>query len=243
MGMPAPKPKARRMPLRRYAIYFTPPPGAFADRGAAWLGWDPATGRPAGPPDLARLPALPAPLHDITETPRKYGLHATIAPPARLAEGHSEDALHARLTAVCRRAAPVTLDAVELAAMGRFLALVPVGATAAIEALAADTLRAFDTLRAPPPEAELARRRAARLTPGQAANLVRWGYPHVMSAFRFHITLTGKRPRTEHPAIRAGLERWLMPVVPRPLVIDALSLMGEDARGRFHLIRREPLGG
>jgi hypothetical protein len=34
-----------------------------------------------------------------------------------------------------------------------------------------------------------------------------------------------------------------LPVVPRPFPVDALSLMGEDAQGRFHLIRRQPLGG
>jgi hypothetical protein len=64
-----------------------------------------------------------------------------------------------------------------------------------------------------------------------------------MSEFRFHITLTGKRPGSELAMLKQVLDRHLLPVVPRPFPVDALSLMGEDAQGRFHLIRRQPLGG
>ncbi|MEI4232466.1 DUF1045 domain-containing protein [Roseovarius sp. D22-M7] len=227
------------MSFRRHAIYFTPPPGALADIGAAWLGWDSATGKAAGP---CAVPGLPAHATEITETPRRYGLHATLAPPFRLAEGQTEDALHDALARLCHGTAPVTIDSLRIAAMGRFLALVPTATPPALGALAADAIRAVDGLRAPLSAAELARRRSATLTPEQDANLVRWGYPYVMSAFRFHITLTGKRPRAELPMIRDALARHLMPAVPRPFVIDAASLMGEDAQGRFHLIRRQPLG-
>jgi hypothetical protein len=71
--------------------------------------------------------------------------------------------------------------------------------------------------------------------------LLRWGYPYVMEEFRFHITLTGKRPKGELPGITTALEGLLLPVLPRPYEIDALSLMGEDAAGRFHLIHRQTL--
>jgi hypothetical protein len=90
-------------------------------------------------------------------------------------------------------------------------------------------------------EAQLARRREGGLTPAQDALLLRWGYPYVMEEFRFHITLTGKRPKGELPGIKAALEGRLGPLVPRPYVIDALSLMGEDEMGRFHLIHRQTL--
>jgi hypothetical protein len=225
------------MPHARYAIYFTPPPGALADLGAAWLGWNSAAGRPAGPLDI---PDLPAPIAEITDAPRRYGLHATLAPPFR--STGTEDALHAAFTRFCRGTAPVMIASLQIAAMGRFLALVPGTAPPALGALAAGAVRAVDPLRAPLSEAELARRRSASLTPDQDANLVRWGYPYVMSAFRFHITLTGKRPRAELPAIRDALARHMMPAVPCPFPVDAASLMGEDSQGRFHLLRRQALG-
>jgi hypothetical protein len=41
----------------RYAVYYAPQPGIFADRTAAWLGWDLAHGRAVDDPALpARWP-------------------------------------------------------------------------------------------------------------------------------------------------------------------------------------------
>ena len=179
------------MDFHRYAIYFTPPEGEFAALGAAWLGWDAAQGCAAAHPEVS---GLPAPVAEITETPRKYGLHATIKPPFALAEGQA-----------------VTLEGLQIAALGRFLALVPVGDQGALCALAARAVAAFEPWRAPLTEAQVARRRAGGLSPAQDALLLRWGYPYVMEEFRFHITLTGKRPKGELPGIKAALEGLLLP--------------------------------
>ncbi|KGM88094.1 putative phosphonate metabolism protein [Roseovarius mucosus DSM 17069] len=226
------------MDFHRYAIYFTPPEGEFAALGAAWLGWDVAQGCAAAHPEV---PGLPAPVAEITETPRKYGLHATIKPPFALAEGQTEAGLIAALERFCAGEAAVTLERLQIAALGRFLALVPVGDQGALCALAARAVAAFEPWRAPLSEAQVARRRAGGLSPAQDALLLRWGYPYVMEEFRFHITLTGKRPKGELPGIKAALEGLLLPLLPRPYEIDALSLMGEDAAGRFHLIHRQTL--
>jgi len=104
-------------------------------------------------------------------------------------------------------------------------------------------VRDLDGFRAPLGEAEIARRRGAGLTPAQEACLRDWGYPYVMDHFRFHITLTGKLPRTAHGPTRAVLERALRPLLPTPFVIDGLSLAGEDTAGRFHLLHRYPFSG
>lgn len=226
------------MDFHRYAIYVTPPEGEFAAFGAAWLGWDSAQGAAVAHPEV---PGLPAPVAEITETPRKYGLHATIKPPFALAEGQGERALMDAFERFCAAEAAVMLEGLEIAALGRFLALVPVGDQGALNGLAARAVAAFEPFRAPLTEAQLARRRAGGLTPAQDAHLLRWGYPFVMEDFRFHITLTGKRPKGELPEIKAVLEPRLGPCVPRPYQIDALSLMGEDVAGRFHLLHRQTL--
>ena len=46
-------------------------------------------------------------------------------------------------------------------------------------------------------DAELARRNPDRLPPKQRVLLSRWGYPHVMEAFRFHMTLTDRLHRDD----------------------------------------------
>lgn len=228
------------MNFSRYALYFTPPPGPLAALGAAWLGWDPVAGRAVAHP---AMPGVPAPIAEITREPRRYGLHATMKPPFRLAEGQTANALEAAFARFCAHGAPVVLDGLTVAPLGRFLALVPEGDTSALDALAAATVRTFDPFRAPPTAAELARRRTAGLSPAEEALLVQWGYPYVMEAFRFHITLTGRMPRADIPGLRDMLAEHLRPHLARPFRVDALSLAGEDEKGRFHVIHRHPLAG
>jgi putative phosphonate metabolism protein len=226
------------MEFRRYAVYYTPPDGALARFGARWLGWDITTGRPVRqtPPE-----DLPAPLDEITETPRKYGFHATIKPPFRLAPGQDPEALAQAVARLCTRTAPVTLDGLAPAPLGGFLALRPTGDTAALDRLAATVVEELDTFRAPLTEDERARRRAGGLTPRQDALLAMWGYPHVMEAFRFHMTLTGRLPGAQRQQVQKVLERELRPLLPAPFVVDGLSLVGEAGDGRFHLVHRHAL--
>ena len=63
----------------------------------------------------------------------------------------------------------------------------------------------------------------------------------MLDQFRFHITLTGKRPKAELPALEAYLAQELAPLLPRPFVIRDLALMGEAEDGRFHLVQRYAL--
>ena len=225
------------MKFDRYAIYYTPQ-GALAEAGAAWLGWDLARGRAVAHPEVAGLDVAA-----LTETPRKYGLHATVKPPFVLAEGTSADGLLAKFKTLCTRLAPVTLDGLALTQLGRFLALTPEGDTAALNAIAAEVVRGLDTFRAPPTEADLARRRQANLTPEQEANLSQWGYPYVMEAFRFHITLTGKLPKGDLPQVTAALAPYITPHLPQPFVLDSLTLVGQAPDGMFHEVHRAALSG
>ncbi|KIC20265.1 DUF1045 domain-containing protein [Leisingera sp. ANG-Vp] len=227
------------MTFTRYAIYYAPPANAEWSRfGASWLGWDMETGTELPHPEIAGLD-----IAAITEVPRKYGLHATMKPPMRLAEGQTQAALETACAALAAAQKPVTLDSLHLARLGRFLALRPTGDQAALNTLASACVTELDPYRSPAPAAELERRRAAGLTPEQDSNLTRWGYPYVLDQFRFHITLTGKLPKPELPAVEAALTEHLIPLLPAPFAITDLALMGEAADGRFHLIHRYALSG
>ena len=76
----------------RYAIYFTPPPGSDLHRfGSAVLGYDCVTGAKLTPP--ADIAVDAEEWRRLTEEPRRYGFHATLKAPFRLAPGTTEAGL------------------------------------------------------------------------------------------------------------------------------------------------------
>lgn len=229
------------MAYQRFALYYMPPPEAgWSKFATAWLGWDASTGQDAAHPDV---PFLPLPIEEITATPRRYGLHATMKPPFRLAPGVTPDDLHRACRTFCSKQAPVALPGLAVTRLGRFLALCVPGQTPALNQLAASCVSDLDAFRAPLTPSDLERRRASKLSPSQEANLMRWGYPHVMDGFRFHITLTGRLAPDQLALVGEGLRDLLTPLLPRPFVLDQLALAGEDTDGRFHIIHRYPLTG
>lgn len=225
------------MTFTRYAIYFAPPVTAewtqFATR---WLGWDMEAGTEVAHPGLDGVDVAA-----VTEVPRKYGLHATMKPPFRLREGQSVTALQEACATLAASQCAIMMEGLEIARLGRFLALRPLGDTAALNALAAACVQELDMFRSPPSAAELDHRRASRLTPDQDANLVKWGYPYVLNAFRFHITLSGRLDKPVLASVQQTLENHLGPLLPKPFRIADLALMGEAEDGRFHLIHRYAL--
>lgn len=224
----------------RYAVYAAPDPGQLADFAAGWLGWDPEAGVARAQPTLS---GLPRPLAELAEAPRKYGFHGTLKPPFRLAAGVSRANLETELATLAASLPAVTLDGLALARIGGFLALVPEGDTRGLERLAAEVVAGLDRNRAPASEGEMARRRAAGLSPRQEAHLVHWGYPYVMDEFRFHFTLTGKLSPDEAEATAAILRPLVEPLIPRPFTIGDLCLFGEDRAGMFHILHRYALTG
>lgn len=219
---------------RRYAIYVVPD-GPLGNFGAKWLGWDTINGRPGDPP---KIDGLPLPVSDLTEQPRKYGLHGTVKPPFFLTEGATEAGLHHAMRALCEAMPAVDLDGLRLARLGRFLALVPDGPVSELANLASTVVRKLDRFRAAPGKAGLVRRGTDKLSPIQQGMLVQWGYPYVMEEFRFHITLTGALSEDEANMVMTALAPHVRPLLLRPFAIDSLCLCGQDEKGRFHLLHR-----
>lgn len=223
--------------FKRYGLYVVPNGALFA-AGSAWLGWDSEAGVAVAHPEVKGLPEA---VDDLTATPRKYGLHGTMKPPFILADGMDFDGLDRAAKAFCEARAPVVIPSLEVRRLGGFVAIIPSEPSAALAELAGAAVAALDTFRAPPSEAELARRRKAGLSEPQEAMLQRWGYPYVMEEFRFHLTLTGRTPNAD--TVCAALKAHFEPVLPTPFGVESLALMGEDAEGVFHLIHRYALSG
>ena len=225
--------------FERYAIYYAPRAGDFADRAAGWLGYSAERGNVAHP----EVAGLPLPLGALTAAPRKYGFHGTIRPPFALAAGMGVDGLQAAVATLAAGLGAVSFARLRLERIGGFLALVPEGDQAALQALGAGVVAALDRFRAPLTEADMARRRPERLTARQRELLDLWGYPYVMDEFRFHLTLTGDLAQDVADAVMPVAQGWFGPVLPELFRIEDLCLFGEAVDGRFHLLHRYALTG
>jgi len=215
----------------RYAVYFAPDKHSpWRTFGAHWLGRDEYDGSALPQPQLAAI--SPEELAGITQEPRRYGFHATLKAPFRLAPGYDEQALITRLKTLALSLKPLALGPLRLAALDSFMALIPDTSPAGLSALAAACVKELDDMRAPLLEAELARRRAAPLDTREAELLARYGYPHVMERFRLHMTLTGPL----EPSMAQRVSDAVAPLTSRlnaeaPLWLDQLCLFVERTPG------------
>jgi len=225
----------------RYAIYYAPEADtALADFGNRWLGRNPRTGRALVQPKLASIPAET--LLTMTESPRRYGFHATLKPPFRLVDGETEETLLAAVKALANDTVSWDGPALRVTQLGDFLALRPDGPTPAIDALASDCVRALDHFRAPLTPEDIAKRRPATLTDRQRDNLQTWGYPHVMQDFRFHMTLTGPIPSLLRARAQIALVTRFQTLAQASFCVDALSVLRQSKpSSAFRLIARAPL--
>lgn len=214
----------------RYAIYFTPGPDDALTRIAAnWLGRDPFTGAAHEAPANGRLSATEVAFH--TAAPRRYGFHATLKAPFRLADGESEAALDEALADYAATLEPVVLPRLVVGQLDGFFALVPGEASPALNRFAGDIVSAFEPFRAPLTDAEIERRNPDALSQAEFRNLCQWGYPYVFDSFRFHMTLTGRVGAEEAPRLRATIDETFAAELERPFAVDRLALFVEREPG------------
>lgn len=220
----------------RYAIYATPSADhPLTDAAARWLGRDAFSGADHPLPVVNGFSggAIEAYLAD----PARYGFHGTLKAPFTLAEGQTEAALIESLEAFAATAGPVRVPELVIRRLGRFFALVPNERVDALDALADRIVADFEPFRAPLSEADIARRRAAGLTLDEETNLIRWGYPYVFDAFRYHMSLTGRVPKEDAEAMEAELKRHFAEFDGKPYVLDRLAIFVEPERGAPFLVR------
>ncbi len=226
----------------RYAIYYSPPEQSeLAKKAAAWLGRDAFTGEKSAPVASGPLSAGEVAYH--TASARRYGFHATLKAPFRLAPGESEQGLAAAIDAFAAAATPPVIARLALKQIDGFFALVPGERSGDLEAFAAEIVQHFDRFRAPMTDADLARRNPDALSPRELNHLQRWGYPYVLDCFRFHMTLTGRVAGSDVPRVRDAIEAHFGDVIGAPLAVDTLAVFVEpDSGGPFIVWSSHPVG-
>jgi hypothetical protein len=254
--MDASKPRTIRAPMAaqwgsdggmatRYAIYYAPDPASALWRfGSAVIGYDAATGEDI---EALRPDGFGADeWASATADPRRYGFHATLKAPFRLAPGRSESHLLGALADQASAMPPVDLGpcdvrVVPAASGGGFVAITPTAPPPALATLERSLVEGFEPWRAPPSPDEYRRRKPETLTERQRFLLDRYGYPYVLDEFRFHMTLTGRLdgPEPVAKSLRAlAVEAGAL----APILVDRLALFRQDGDARrFRVVAVERL--
>jgi len=215
----------------RYAVYLTPPKDSpLATAAEEWLGRSAFTG-------AVFEPAAPAAAH--AHVPARYGFHATLRAPFRLANGVTEEDLTAAFAAFAETHQPIAAH-LAVGRLAHFLALVAED-HAPLAAAAEEALNAFDRLRAPLTQEERARRRPEALDERGRELLDRWGYPHVMERFTFHMTLTGPMEADDTVAVDDAARAFFASLLSRPHTLVHALFREDVPGGPFHAIATQDI--
>ena len=230
---------------KRYAVYFSPEPGSPLDAfGHRWLGRDDA----APTKTRSMVPAVsgvsPDRVSALTEATWRYGFHGTLKPPFELNPASSLDAFLAAARIFAKSLSPLELPPLELAIIGKFIALTPVTSSVALEDLAAKCVRVFEAFRVPLSPEMVAHYMRNKLTVHQTQMLEHWGYPYVMEEFRFHVSITDRiDDNSERNAMLKAVQVMAGDVINKPIVVRDLSVFHQVERDQpMMLLERIPFG-
>ena len=214
----------------RYGLYFAPASNdLFHELGASWLGRDAANGKSVDHPDLDGLGA--SELAELIGPARRYGFHATLKAPFRLADGVSEADLLDAMSDFADRTPAFRIPSLVVGRLEGFLALIPGDASPELNAFAGSVVEAFEPFRATLTDREIERRNPDSLSSAELRNLMRWGYPYVFDSFRFHMTLTTRLSAPVIDRVARAAQAHFGPVLSQPVAVRELTLFVEPEPG------------
>ena len=216
----------------RHAIYYAPAHSSpWWTFGAGWLGRDET--HDGAPPEFA-APMLPAAEHHhITTQARRYGFHATLKAPFHLRSGVTPAELLVRARSLAQRLRPVPLSPLQVRRLGPYVVLLTPDHHTAAADLANACVTELDDLRQPLTPDDLARRQPATLDARELELLHRYGYPHVLERFRFHLTLTDPVNEAQAALVTEAVSAQVARLnAQTPLTLDRLCIFEEPAPGQ-----------
>jgi hypothetical protein len=204
----------------RYAIYYAPELGSPLDVfGHDWLGGTTNT-------EMAGLNS--GRIAQLSESIRRYGFHGTLKPPFELNPATSLESLLDAARIFAQSLSLIEIPPLELAIIGKFIALTPTTSSAPLEKLAAACVRAFEAYRMPLSDEQLESYKLNKLTVHQEQMLEHWGYPYVMEEFRFHISVTDRiDDDRERENVMNALEVLAAPILRKPIVVRDITVFGQ----------------
>lgn len=209
---------------RRYALYYTPAPEHPLRQAAAqWLGRDVFGQVDTFANDRSSRDVL------LTAEARRYGFHATLKAPFRLAPGTSRQELGNAIRRSTGSRWPYPIGPMRVARLRGFFALVPSAAPSFLRSFASQVVSEFDHFRAQMTTRDLQRRLRARLGATGTTNF-EWSYPCVFERFRFHMTLTGPVAIDERKGVARCLETRFQQRLTKTSPSDEITLFEQQSQ-------------
>lgn len=223
----------------RQAIYFAPAPDhPLWQAGCRWLGRDARAGQP-----------LSLPAHAHVAAPWRYGWHATLKAPMRLADGMTQPQWLQAVQQLAAAQSAFLMPTLQVGWLGGFLALrpaEPIDSNHPLPRLADACVIGLDHWRATPTKAELQRHLHAPTDTRRQTLARHYGYPHVLEHWRFHMTLTDDislLSSGERITLLQAARDHFSAALSQPLRCDAICIFAEPAPGQpFVLTHRVALG-
>lgn len=221
----------------RYAVYFSPPEADDLSKfSAGWFGWNAHNGKSVSYPILENLNYD---LSDITKEQYRYGFHGTLKPPFLLVDTKNLNDLKFALVELSKSIKKFEIPSISLKVLDRFVAIVPTTESKELTILAKKCVEKLDDFRQVESAKKIQRRRSTGLSKSEEYNLTRWGYPHVMDNFQFHLTMSGRLKPAVLKNVIEVLNSELQGVLNKPLPIGEICLFGENAsNGNFQIIQK-----
>ena len=219
----------------RYAIYYVPPESdQFTRFAASWFGWDVYKSINVKYPELSDLNYD---IKEITSTPSKYGLHATLKAPFSLVPDKTIDELRLSLSILSSSIQKFEISSICVKNIAGFIAIVPTSQNERINYLAKKCVEDLDCFRKAEPLEIINKRRSVGLSIRKEHNLFKWGYPYVLNDFQFHFTMTSKLTPKVSKNVFSVLSLELKTVLNAPLLISKICLCGEsNSHKKFEVI-------
>ena len=223
----------------RYAIYYAPPKESNLEEfGRYWFGWDPINAKSIN--NKQRINYLNGfgikNLKNIDKNvliARKYGFHGTLIPPFKLNKNYSTKTLFKKTEKIAKKFKKFKFYKFKLKKINNFYAFVQNKKNNNINKLSNRLVRELFKFRSPLTKKEIDRRNPSKLSKFQLNILYKWGYPYLMSEFKFHMTLasevTGNKLYSELKKIENNKEIILNEINN----FDKIYIFGENQKGMF----------